>query len=164
MTKNEMKTDESKHIINLVIKDKLKKEAEEYLHKDGTEAEKLVKDLEVLYLTKKQLNGFFAIFKQIYIDSAEPREKRIAELEKENAELKGEANSVLDNWCRGDDPCPHLKKRDEQLTEAKEIIKKFSEFANLEVEYDPEHPQEHTDLWNELCKDAEQFLNSEVEK
>ena len=45
-----------------------------------------------------------------------------------------------------------------QLTKAKEIIKKFSEFANLEVEYDPEYPQEHTDLWNELCKEAEQFL------
>ena len=32
---------------------------------------------------------------------------------KENTELKGEANSVLNNWCKGDDPCPHLKKRDE---------------------------------------------------
>lgn len=38
----------------------------------------------------------------------------------------------------------------EKLNEAKEIIKKFSEFANNEVEYDPEHPQDHTDLWNEL--------------
>ena len=52
----------------------------------------------------------------------------------------------------------------EQLAKAKEIIKKFSEFVNNEVEYDPEHPQEHTDLWNELCGQAEQFLNSEVEK
>ena len=51
----------------------------------------------------------------------------------------------------------------EQLTKAKEIIKKFSEFVNNEIEYDPEHPQEHTDLWNELCEEAEQFL-SEVEK
>lgn len=46
----------------------------------------------------------------------------------------------------------------DKLTKAKEIIKKFSEFANNEVEYDPEHPQEHTDLWNELCGQAEQFL------
>ena len=52
----------------------------------------------------------------------------------------------------------------EHLTKAKEIIKKFSEFVNNKVEYDPEHPQEHTDLWNELCEQAEQFLNSEVEK
>lgn len=50
----------------------------------------------------------------------------------------------------------------EHLTKAKEIIKKFSEFVNNKVEYDPEHPQEHTDLWNELCEQAEQFLNGEV--
>ena len=54
-------------------------------------------------------------------------------------------------------------KANEQLTKAKEIIKKFSEFVNNEVEFDTEHPQEHTDLWNELCEKAEQFL-SEVEK
>ena len=53
--------------------------------------------------------------------------------------------------------------KDEQLTKAKEIIKKFSEFVNNEIEYEPEHPQEHTDLWNELCEKAEQFI-SEVEK
>lgn len=56
-----------------------------------------------------------------------------------------------------------LKKRDEQLTKAKEIIKKFSEFVNDEVELDPTHPQEYTDLWIELCEKAEQFLNNEVE-
>lgn len=50
----------------------------------------------------------------------------------------------------------------EHLTKAKKIIKKFSEFVNNKVEYDPEHPQEHTDLWNELCEQAEQFLNGEV--
>ena len=53
----------------------------------------------------------------------------------------------------------------DQLTKAKKIIKKFSEFVNNDVEYDPEHPQEYTDLWNELCEQAEQFLkDSEVEK
>ena len=46
----------------------------------------------------------------------------------------------------------------EQLTNAKEIIKKFSEFVNNEAEFDSEHPQEHTDLWNELCEKAEQFI------
>lgn len=56
-----------------------------------------------------------------------------------------------------------LKKRDEQLPKAKEIIKKFLEFINNEVELDPEHPQGLTDLWNELCEKAEQFL-SEMEK
>lgn len=55
-----------------------------------------------------------------------------------------------------------LKKQDEQLTKAKEIIKRFSEFVNDEVELDPEHPQGLTDLWEELCEEAEQFL-SELE-
>ena len=45
----------------------------------------------------------------------------------------------------------------EQLTNAKEIIKKFSEFVNNEAEFDSEHPQEHTDLWNELCEKASEF-------
>ena len=45
-----------------------------------------------------------------------------------------------------------------QIEKAKEIIKKFSEFVNNEVEFDSEHPQEHTDLWNELCEEAEQFI------
>lgn len=44
---------------------------------------------------------------------------------KENAELKGEAESVLDNWCRGADPCMALKKQDELLTNAKELLKWF---------------------------------------
>lgn len=50
------------------------------------------------------------------------------------------------------------KSIEEQLECAKEIIKKFTEFVNNEIEYDPEHPQEHTDKWNELCKQAEQFI------
>lgn len=81
---------------------------------------------------------------------------------KENAELENIELRLLEEWCLSNDPCPHLKKRDEQLAKAKEIIKKFSEFVNNEVELDPEHPQEYTDLWNELCEKAEQFL-SEVE-
>lgn len=56
------------------------------------------------------------------------------ELEKEVTELKGEANSVLDNWCRGNDPCPHLKKRDDQLTKAKEIIDAFLDFEAVAME------------------------------
>ena len=94
--------------------------------------------------------------------------KSKCEIYKENAELK-EANQTLATmnesmWVELE------KKRAEsqgitnklhQLIKAKEIIKKFSEFANLEVEYDPEHPQEHTDLWNKLCEEAEQFLNND---
>ena len=46
---------------------------------------------------------------------------------------------------------------DEELEkEAEDFLKK-----SLKVdddEFDPEQPQEHTDLWNELCEKAEQFL------
>ena len=54
-------------------------------------------------------------------------------------------------------------KANERLTKAKELIKKFLRFVNNEVVFDPEHPQEHTDVWNELCEKAEQFIN-EVKK
>jgi sugar-specific transcriptional regulator TrmB len=85
----------------------------------------------------------------------------IKELEKEKCELLGIIQGK-------DKVIQELKKelnsmmvsKNQQLTKAKEIIKKFSEFVNNEVEFDPEHPQEHTDLWNELCEKAEQFLNS----
>ena len=78
---------------------------------------------------------------------------KLSRLEKENAELKNRNSELasqkasLERW----------------YGEAKEIIKKFLEFVNNGVEFDSEHPQEHTDLWNELCEKAEQFI-SEVEK
>ena len=84
---------------------------------------------------------------------------------KENAELKEEVKNNEDlatvAYMQGAES--QKKKSEKKLTKAKEIIKKFSEFVNNEVEYDPEHPQEHTDLWNELCGQAEQFLK-EIEK
>ena len=70
---------------------------------------------------------------------------------KENTELKGEADSVLNNWCKGDDPCPHLKKRDEQLTKAKELIKRL--MHELVVS---NRPYNEVEL---LVKDVEQFLS-----
>lgn len=86
-------------------------------------------------------------------------EKEAEELEKEKCELLGIIQGK-------DKVIQELKKelnsmlvsKNQQLNKAKEIIKKFSEFVNNEVEFDSEHPQEHTDLWNELCEKAEQFL------
>ena len=105
------------------------------------------------------------------------------QLVKENAELKEKVSYLEDNLrvarkdreklqldvAKGlkefvkDYPATALRylaneKYVEQLTKAKEIIKKFSEFVNNEAEFDSEHPQEHTDLWNELCEKAEQFI------
>lgn len=90
--------------------------------------------------------------------------KNLAELEKENAELKGIKDIATLIRANNDTVITLMQlnnmlvSKNQQLTKAKEIIKKFSEFVNNEVEFDPEHPQEHTDLWNELCEKAEQFL------
>lgn len=58
-----------------------------------------------------------------YVDSAEPREKRIAELEKENAELKLKLEALEEQT-----PWKDIKDKSEligKLTKAKEIIKKL---------------------------------------
>lgn len=73
---------------------------------------------------------------------------------KENAELKGEADSVLNNWCKGDEPCLPLKKQDELLTKAKELIKRL--MHELVVS---NRPYNEVEL---LVKDVEQFLNRGV--
>lgn len=77
-------------------------------------------------------------------DGAEPEERFYNEIKFKQAYLAGAEFGY--------------NKANERLAEAKEIIKKFSEFVNNEVEFDSEHSQEHTDLWNELCEKAEQFL------
>ena len=84
----------------------------------------------------------------------EGRDLEIKDLEKENAELKGKNKWYSEQVCNKE--CAEVWG---QLTKAKEIIKRFSEFVNNGIEYDPEHPQEHTDLWNKLCEETEQFLN-----
>ena len=92
-----------------------------------------------------------------YLDSAEPREKRIAELEKENAELKSK-----NCWktCEYAEPKSqwigqHIQDV-EQLAKAKELIKKLvhefyylCELHNFATDY-------------ECLADAKQFLNCEV--
>lgn len=88
---------------------------------------------------------------------------KIEALKKENEDLKEQCLILADcNTCHSTCKNENVEIK-KQLTKAKEIIKKFSEFVNNEVEFDPEHPQEHTDLWNELCEKAERFI-SEVEE
>lgn len=86
------------------------------------------------------------------------------DLLRENEKLKEQCLILADcNTCHSTCKNENVEMK-KQLIKAKEIIKKFLEFVNNEVEFDPEHPQEHTDLWNELCEKAEEFLNSEVEQ
>ena len=97
------------------------------------------------------------------------KDKVIQELEKENAKLKKQVENRNCSNCRlnktgcpNDDSCHNFSLWqpfiNPKLTKAKEIIKKFLEFVNNEDEFDSEHPQEHTNLWNELCEQAEQFI------
>ena len=92
-----------------------------------------------------------------YLESAEPREKRIAELEKENAELKSkncwktcEYTEPKSQWIG-----QHIQDV-EQLAKAKKLIKKLvhefyylCELHNFATDY-------------ECLADAKQFLNCEV--
>ena len=106
-----------------MTKEELKQEAEEYLKK------------------KNYTSGYIGYFpsaycEQAYIDGAEPREKRIAELEKENAELKKANKKLFGRFYKKGvkDYCEVEK----QLTKAKELLKKFLEAKNSEDTYKAE--------------------------
>jgi hypothetical protein len=95
---------------------------------------------------------------QSYLASAEPREKHIAELEKENAELKG-LKDVATLIRANNDTVTTLMQlnnmlvsRNQQLTKAKELLNEFKRVL-----------KERNLYHNDLYKRTEQFLN-EVEK
>ena len=93
-----------------------------------------------------------------YLESAESREKRIAELEKENAELKEQCLILADcNTCHSTCKNENVEMK-KQLIKAKELIKKLvhefyylCELHNFATDY-------------ECLAEAGRFLNSEVEK
>ena len=90
-----------------------------------------------------------------YLDGAEPREKRIAELEKENAELKAFKQDCIKLT---EDNAVMAKQRGEiaaQLAKAKELIEELSSSLSVVGECEEEEC--------ELLNRAEQFL-IEVEK
>jgi hypothetical protein len=122
--------------------DELKKEAEESLDKRlGTYA----------YIRKQDC---YTNYVDGYIDSAEPREKRIAELEQENAELKGLVNQYKASKCGSISLVNRNMIMFDQLTKAKELIKTLLLIADNRV----------SQMEFQLCvADAKQLL-SEVEK
>lgn len=103
--------------------------------------EEIVSNGNKAFIREVSDGGKANVFVVGYIACANEYEKRLAELKKRNGGLAGQKAS-LERW----------------LGEAISVIKKFSEFLNSDVEYDPEHSQEHTNLWNELCERAERFL------
>ena len=130
-----------------------------------TKEEKLVEEwLDERYLKDMRVRK---LCKEAYLAGLNYKNKENAEL-KEQVENRNCSNCRRSKaGCPNDGSCHNFSLWqpfiNPELTKAKEIIKKFLEFVNNEVEFDPEHPQEHTDLWNELCEKAEEFI-SEVEK
>lgn len=91
---------------------------------------------------------------EIRTDSTEPLKnalERIAELEKENAELKVEVEISYEVYNDNLDYSYHIEK---QLTEAKKIIGEFVEWANWQGSKCPS--------FKSIQNKAEQFLKTEV--
>ena len=126
--------------------------------------EELNQEAEEKYSNHKIMDfkGFYSCYHYYclgYLESAEPREKRIEELEKENAEPK---NKNCWKTCEYAEPksqwiSQHIQDV-EQLAKAKELIKKLvhefyylCELHNFATDY-------------ECLAEAGRFLNSEVEK
>ena len=152
-----------------MTKEELKQEAEEY-------AEGMAK----YYASTHEdyiPSQFEKYLRNAYISSAEPREKRIAELKKEIEELKKtyrkQRNKRIDDLQKenaelrtrlealeGQTPWKDIKDRSEligKLTNAKEIISEYVRLANLEKE-------DTIAIW-QLYHKAEQFIKDcEVEK
>ena len=133
--KEEMKTDESKHIIELVIKDKLKKEAEELIQR--FEIANSMNCYMSLTPDRKQIGEMLVMI-------AEPREKRIAELEKENAELKcgcsrciyTNSPCVLSDYEKDENgTCSHFKSIFDENAELKEQLIKATKLIRSLYNY-----------------------------
>ena len=154
-----------------MTKEELEEEAKEYAIKsygndDWTQTH--IEDIEIDYIRK--------CIAQSYLTGAEPREKRIAdleakleqtekdlaeyqfnyptikELEKENAELKEKYDTCLRENTGLKIHSAYVEKK---LTKAKELLKQWVELYKPKLEGYPITP---------IQEQTEQFLNSEVEK
>jgi tRNA uridine 5-carbamoylmethylation protein Kti12 len=81
------------------------------------------------------------------------KDKKILDLEKENAELRKDKKELCHSISEGGKACVYLN---EQLTKAKFLLKQFYEHYKAKTIY--------VENMGVLIAEAEQFLNSEVEK
>lgn len=139
-----------------MTKEELEKEAEEWLD------ERYLKDM-----------GVRKPCKEAYLAGAEPREKRIAELEKENAELKEKLETTektRDYWkdssfdwrhkCTSRKPFRAAVKAQRQLTKAKDLIELLlSDNRIMKAQFESE---EQANIWFEHIHQAEQFISEVV--
>ena len=145
-----------------MTKEELEKEAEKYF-------KSICKDYnEELERTGKRHYWVGFDIKDGYIAGAEPREKRIAELEKENVELREkleDAEKIRDYWkessfdwrheCTSRKSFKVAAKAQRQLTKAKELIEELSSSLSVVGECVEEEC--------ELLNRAEQFLKENIE-
>ena len=171
MTKEELKTDESKYIIELVIKDKLKKEAEEWLCNNlhsASEEDFIKAMVDIAEPREKRIEELEAEVKEwkdkadLWCNTANLKDHNIMinkELEKENAELKSENQKWKDEWQeqvqKATDEGYARTLQTIQLSKAKDIIREFVEWATWQGSNCPN--------FKSIQDKAEQFL-SEVEK
>jgi hypothetical protein len=92
--------------------------------------EELEKEAEVYADDKKHFDGQAQLYiVDGYLAGAEPREKRIAELEKENAELKESGSVICDRLSERIDETVELKNENiglkNQFTKAKELLERL---------------------------------------
>lgn len=163
-----MTKDEMKDKISMTLKDPILQQGFEIIYKENTE---LKEKISILLSCKNcpENKGGWICAKEYENKCLAQKIEFIKELEKENAKLKKQVENRNCSNCRlnktgcpNDGSCHNFSLWqpfiNPKLTKAKEIIKKFLEFVNNEDEFDSEHPQEHTNLWNELCEQAERFI------
>ena len=106
---------------------------------------------------KRRFGEFFPQLTISYVMGAEPREKRIEELEEKNKSLTEQvcnvANNLLDNWCRNEeDYCPHLAKLEQENAELKEKVSFLKD--NLRVAR-----KDREDLQLNVAKGLKEFVH-----
>lgn len=159
-----MTKDEMKNRISMALKDPVLQQGFEIICKENAELEEKISNLLSCQNCPGNKGGLLC--QKEYEDKCLAQKiQYIKELKEENAELNAKiskvAQEILDNWCKGDDPCPHLKKRDEQLTKAKEImniaiegIKHWGIVGGTERPFEKQAEM----LFNLFLDKAEQFL------
>ena len=135
---------------DILTYEKLMNSEELRIVKQLAKAKAIIKDLERKIASQRGTIRVYNNKLKSRLEQVERLKQENIGLRKEIVGLKGEANSVLDNWCRGDDTCSHLKKRDEQLNRAKELLTRY---VMASVYFNGKEA--------DLIEEAEQFLREE---
>lgn len=109
MTREELKTDESKYIIELVIKDKLSKEAEEWLCNNlhsASEEDFIKAMVDIAEPREKQIKALGERCLQLQKDKGNLTDK-VRDLEAQNEQMRccGNCEWKAKGVCNGNDTC-----------------------------------------------------------